>query len=840
MRKKLQKTKEKSQTAKKAKRIRLIAASATVSAVLAVSPYMASASGASAAVASAVSGTDKESDSSAAGNNEKTDSTESHTESDSESSVKKMLESMLSDAGSVQGMIEKYGYEESGTSLSEADAKSGDIVCANGAYYIVASYSDTDGNNQKALWKEDGSGSFVQGTAEFGSFEHVYKVEAKEPDLTLPAGMTGAEGQKLSEITLPDGYSWKEPDTTLTAGENTYDAVYTPDNTILYKKKDVSLTVTASQEVHDLTLPKSSYSISYEPGLKVSSITLPDNWAFENPDAEIALGTNTYTAVFTGDKSLKWSASTDNVTVTITAAKKHVSFDPFSISVKQGAELTDSLLPKTDGGHFTWKTSGQKADTAGTFTYYATYIPDDQDRYETTDNIPVTVTVKAPKNLKRPESAYSVAYEPKTKISTIALPENWVFDDPDTIIQLGTHSYRVSFTGDKSENWTGSTDSFDVSVTASKRTIDIDPITITVDADTKLTDDLLPKRKDGTLKWKKSGENSGYSQSVHYAVFYPTDTERYNKTDNIAVTVKITVDKTDDKDSKSDTKTDTKDSTSKTDTKSDTSKSDTSQTGNVDKDSSSGTSSGTDKSDNTKNSDSGSDTAGGSKNTDSKNTADSGNAQKAENADNKVDRENQTAVKKNTKPSGSSTKSSAPVNTTPRIKLRNISASQVVPVAPTSTGGSSSSSLGDAEAKPASTSSTAKNVTATPATDSTSGSSSTSKKKKTDSDDDVYTPDKASDVKVKTDTTDKDFDSASGVDGKSGKTSDKKVTSTQTASNKMLAVIGVAAVAVAVAVLVFLFVRKKKTASDGGYDLSDEDITGAVTKDDDDSGFKGF
>lgn len=838
MKKKLQKKNKKSPMSKKAKRIRLIAASATVSAVLAVSPYMASASGASAAVASAVGDSNKN-------GTDKTDEASSHTESDSEASVRKILESMLSDAGTVSDMTTKYGYTEGASSLSESDAKLGDIVCADGTYYIVADYTDTDGTEHKELWKEDGNGSFTAGTVSFGTFEHVYHVTAKEPELTLPAGLTGTDGQKLSEVTLPDGYSWKDPDKELEAGEHTYDAVYTPDNTILYTSKNVSLTVTASQKVHELTLPKSSYSISYEPGLKAGSITLPDNWAFEDPDAEITLGTNTYTAVFTGDKSLKWSASTDNVTVKITATKKHVSFDPISVSVKQGAELTDSALPKTDGGHFTWKTSGQKADTAGTFTYYAIFIPDDLDRYEVTDNIPVTVTVKAPKNLTRPESSYSVVYEPNTKISSIALPDSWVFDNPDAVIKLGTHSYRVSFTGDKTDNWTGSTDSFDVSVTASKRTIDIDPITITVDADTKLTDSLLPKRKDGTLKWKKSGESSGFSQSVHYAVFNPSDTERYNKTDNIPVTVKITVDKTKDNDSKSDTKTDTntdsktdtktdtKDSTSKSDDASKADRIDTSQTGKSDRADTSGTA---DKSDASKTDDK------GSKGTDSRNTDSSKTSgvtsRNEKNAEDTVDRENYPAPKKNTSNASSSGTSATSSVTKPHITLRNISASQVVPVAPSSTGSSSSSSLNDVSATPTTSSSPAKDVTATPATGSKSKSSN---KKKTDSSStDVYTPDPASDVKVKTDTKDKDFDSASGVDGDS-KTSSGKKTATKTASRMPAALIAVGVAVVAAAAGVFLFIRKRKTASDEGYSLSDEDISGLSTKDDDDdSRFSGF
>lgn len=918
--------KDRSTGKRKGRKIRLIAASATASAVIAVSPYIASASGTSAAVTAALDGggsgassvldgTKQDEEKKEEKEDQKKDQKEDqkdpesgkteeekHIESDSEAAERKMFESMLKEAGSVKGMTKHYGYTESKGSVSRNDIHSGNIVSIDDVFYIVAEYEDTDGNSQKMLWREDGSGSFMAGTEFPETCDHVYTLEKKEPDVSVPEGLTGAEGQKLSEVTLPDGFSWKNPDTELAAGENTCEAVYTPQNTVVYSEKTVSVTVKATPKVHELTLPSPSYSVSYSPDMKVSDVTLPDNWAFENPDAKISLGTDVYKVVFTGDKKLSWSAPTNDVTVKITASKKHVSFDGVFVTVNQGTALTDSILPETAGGRLSWKTTGLKVDTAGTFTYYAIYVPDDLDRFDVTDNIPVTVTVRAPKELKRPESSYSVVYEPGTKVSTIALPENWAFDTPDATIAAGTHTYRVSFTGDKTDNWVGSTDSFDVSITATKRTISVDPISITVDEGAALSDSMLPSIPGGTLKWKTAGENAGSAQSVHYAVFYPTDSDRYDSTDSVAVTVSVrkkavtptppskntgsdkgeseVIDKVDDKPSKpssdknsdksSDKADKTSDKTDKTPSKSSdkTSNKDDKSSGKTDKvsDGPSDTGNGykpvssakdSTKSDTTKN-DTPSSTDTSKTATPSSRSSDGDDdtpvtakgSKKAKSDDDVTDRD--APAKKSTKGTkgtaavypkkpSSSDSSASSAKPKKKIKLKNISDSQIIPVVAPSAAEkkTSSPSVSNVEAKPVTGSDTHSStlkdvdVSAVKPSDKGSGKSSEKKKnKKKTSDSDVYTPDDTNSLHAKEDTPDQMFNSASGVkDDDTGKnTSGKKVASPSSAKKSNIGIIAaggaVAAAAVGAGVYVFM---KKRNGEDSEFDIS-----GAVTRGDDD------
>ena len=57
--------------------------------------------------------------------------------------------------------------------------------------------------------------------------------------------MKAAQGEKLSDIPLPEGWSWDEPDTLLSAGDSQkFKASYTPTDPINYiESKNVDLTV---------------------------------------------------------------------------------------------------------------------------------------------------------------------------------------------------------------------------------------------------------------------------------------------------------------------------------------------------------------------------------------------------------------------------------------------------------------------------------------------------------------------------------------------------------------------------------------------------------------------
>ena len=66
-----------------------------------------------------------------------------------------------------------------------------------------------------------------------------------DPSYTLPTGLIATQGDKLSDVTLPEGWKWKAPETQLTdAGSYIYTATFTPEDTKNYNVlADIAVTV---------------------------------------------------------------------------------------------------------------------------------------------------------------------------------------------------------------------------------------------------------------------------------------------------------------------------------------------------------------------------------------------------------------------------------------------------------------------------------------------------------------------------------------------------------------------------------------------------------------------
>ena len=68
-----------------------------------------------------------------------------------------------------------------------------------------------------------------------------------DPTYTIPSGLTATYGDTLSSVTLPEGWTWTEPTTSVgTVGTHTFAATFTPDNTDNYNTVKENLTVTVN------------------------------------------------------------------------------------------------------------------------------------------------------------------------------------------------------------------------------------------------------------------------------------------------------------------------------------------------------------------------------------------------------------------------------------------------------------------------------------------------------------------------------------------------------------------------------------------------------------------
>jgi hypothetical protein len=151
--------------------------------------------------------------------------------------------------------IGEYNYGAYSTKVSTSRVFDGDVSVAllNGIEII---YQD----GRDSLRFGD-SYVVVRGQTEYGEdYERNFPVSVLKatPEYTVPEGLSAKKGQILSEIELPSGFSWMEPETELDElGETAFKVRFTPDDTNNYETVeniDVIVTVLSATLV-DIRTP---------------------------------------------------------------------------------------------------------------------------------------------------------------------------------------------------------------------------------------------------------------------------------------------------------------------------------------------------------------------------------------------------------------------------------------------------------------------------------------------------------------------------------------------------------------------------------------------------------
>ena len=115
---------------------------------------------------------------------------------------------------------------------------------------------------------------------------------------------------KLSDVSLPAGWAWEQPDTLPTPASKSYAAAYTPKDTDNYDysaqegwdaeagvvRREISLVVAKASP--DVPTPQLE-AREYQAGEKLADVPLPEGWAWAEPDAVLRLGAQGYVAVYT-------------------------------------------------------------------------------------------------------------------------------------------------------------------------------------------------------------------------------------------------------------------------------------------------------------------------------------------------------------------------------------------------------------------------------------------------------------------------------------------------------------------------------------------------------------
>ena len=233
----------------------------------------------------------------------------------------------------------------------------------------------------KAVAVVKGSG-FYAGTCEVS-----FAIAKAKPSYKAPAGIAAIYGQKLSDVKLPDGFSWEDPSLPVgNPGENTFKCRYAApdDNHTGAEGIEVKVRVTRPVEASMFSVDANGLAYNgeaHEPA--VSSKVVPEGSFSVSYRDNVAAGKAV--AVVKGS-----GFYTGTCEIPFTIAKAKPSFNaPTGLKAVYGQKLSDVKLPEG----FSWEDFDARVDWYGSKAMKAVFVPSDAENYEVVKGIEIPVFV---------------------------------------------------------------------------------------------------------------------------------------------------------------------------------------------------------------------------------------------------------------------------------------------------------------------------------------------------------------------------------------------------------------------------------------------------------------
>ncbi len=260
---------------------------------------------------------------------------------------------------------------------------------------------------------------------------------------------------KLSDITLPDGYTWDAPDTPLEVDEtgSTYKATFTKAN---YNPEQGEFKVIVNKATPKIEGLAEKYTKEYDG----TAFTLPESVTHTNTDANATLtytqytNAGEYTVTVTLAETAHYEEAEAKFTLVIekkantqTISNMTVTYEQTTMEAMDGEGKT--LADYNDEyGSWSWvRGDGTSVDGVGTYSYEAKYTPKSEYSANYAERtVSVSVTVKA-KSIKAPTVSASLTYTGANQSATVTdvEPEN---NRPYTVdnaggVNAGTYTATV-------------------------------------------------------------------------------------------------------------------------------------------------------------------------------------------------------------------------------------------------------------------------------------------------------------------------------------------------------------------------------------------------------------
>ena len=342
----------------------------------------------------------------------------------------------------------------------------------------------------------------------------------EEPEYTVPTGMTATYGQTLADVTLPEGFAWKNPAASVgNAGNNTFVAVYTAANI------EVEVTVAVAKADPVCIIPN---GLTANYGQTLGEIVLPDGFAWKDASASVGnAGVNTFTAIFTPADEANFNAVEVSIPVTVLKINPEYTV-PTNLTAIYGQKLSEIILP----AGFTWKDANASVGNAGTNSFTVVFTPNDTNNYHIVEETVTVVVAKADPTPVIPTNLTAIYGQ---KLSEIILPAGFTWKNANASVgNAGVNTFVAIYTPEDTQNY--NIIEVDVSLTVEKANPDYTiPTGLTATYGQTLAEIILPNG----FTWVDANAPVGNAGTNSFTVvFTPADTDNYNIVEE-TVTVEV-------------------------------------------------------------------------------------------------------------------------------------------------------------------------------------------------------------------------------------------------------------------------------------------------------------
>ena len=340
-----------------------------------------------------------------------------------------------------------------------------------------------------------------------------------------PNNLEAIYGQTLANVILPEGWSWETPlDLVGEVGNQEHTAIYTSSNKN-YSSTVEDLQIKVNQATPTGYEKPSDLNAVY--GETLSSITLPSNWSWKNPDELVGeVGNQEHIAIYTPADS-NYKAIEEMLVVSVLSSIPTDYEKPNNLAAFYGDKLSSITLPEG----WSWKNPDELVGNVGNQEHIAIYTPTDS-KYESVEEaLIVSVMSASPDDYEKPNDLEAIYGQ---KLSNIVLPEGWSWEKPDELVgNVGNRTHTAIYTP-TDPNYHSTSDELTIKVNQATPTDFEKPNVIEAAYGDKLSSITLPEG----WSWKNPDELVGDDVNQEYIAIY-TPADKNYKAVEIILTISV-------------------------------------------------------------------------------------------------------------------------------------------------------------------------------------------------------------------------------------------------------------------------------------------------------------